>query len=531
MISQLHKRASRRYAVLVFLACLSLLLWRSFGDRHSKIYRTSWGSIKYFPSSFDWSKAKIYYPVDILKQLPDGEPKKLPVVQKHRTPPIRDPVTDERRENIKSAFKKSWDAYKRYAWGQDELMPLSAKGKRTFNGWGAQIVDAMDGLWIMGFKDDFHAAVQHVARIDWANTKGKPVDLFEVTIRYLGGLLAAYDLSQEPVLLHKAIELGDALYAAFDTPNRFPVRFINFNRAKTGRQQAESYMSIAASGTLCLEFTRLSQLTGDAKYYDATERIKLLFARFQNETKIPGMLTHDVDFTDETFMDSRFSLGGGADSFYEYLPKMHALLGGLDPEYEIMTVQALDAINSGLLYRPMTPTKDDILLPGSAFVMDGVKQMGFEMEHLACFAGGMYALAGKLLSRKDYIEVASRLTDGCVWLYDAFPTNIMPDNVELAPCPTRDKPCDYIKPAFADAIAQGLPEGFRKMRNGQYLLRPEAIESVYYMWRITGDTKWRDAAWRMWEGIVRYAETNLAFATVLDVNSAQKRNLDVMEVR
>src|SRR5690606_13483018 len=179
-------------------------------------------------------------------------------------------------------------------------------------------------------------------------------------------------------------------------------------------------MSGAAGGSLCLEFTRLSQMTGDPKYYDATERIKKFFFRVQKETKIPGLWPHDMNYREETADDSRFNPGAGMDSMYEYLTKMHALLGGLDPEYETMVTTALDAARDNILFRPMTPNKDDILMAGSVTINDGKATMMPEMEHLTCFVGGMYGLAGKLLSRDDYVDLGSRLTNGCVWAYDAF---------------------------------------------------------------------------------------------------------------
>jgi mannosyl-oligosaccharide alpha-1,2-mannosidase len=75
-----------------------------------------------------------------------------------------------------------------------------------------------------------------------------------------------------------------------------------------------------------------------------------------------------------------------------------------------------------------------------------------------------------------------------------------------------------------------LPDGFVRVRNSEYRLRPEAIESVFYMWRITGDEVWRAAAWRMWEAIVKQTETQEAFATISDVNRKGSDKRDKMEV-
>lgn len=102
------------------------------------------------------------------------------------------------------------------------------------------MVDTLDTLWMMGLKDEFHEAAAAAVTIDW-ETKETAVNMFETTIRHIGGLLSAYDLSQEPALLHKAIELGNMLYAGFDTPNRMPPFWLDFDKAKAGDLQPGSY--------------------------------------------------------------------------------------------------------------------------------------------------------------------------------------------------------------------------------------------------------------------------------------------------
>jgi mannosyl-oligosaccharide alpha-1,2-mannosidase len=125
---------------------------------------------------------------------------------------------------IRSVAKKSWDGYREHAWLKDELSPVSGKFRDPFAGWGATLVDSLDTLWIMGLKEEFAEAVKAVDKIDFTTTTRPDIPLFETTIRYLGGLLAAYDLSDKkyPNLLTKAVELAEVLISAFDTPNRMP---------------------------------------------------------------------------------------------------------------------------------------------------------------------------------------------------------------------------------------------------------------------------------------------------------------------
>lgn len=542
MLNYLQGRLGRRYIALFVFVCVCLFLWRGFNydstpsdsysdtDTSSSTGPKTIDSFKYIPSTYDWSKAEVFHPVDAIKQLPKGSPKKFPRVQARTSSSIlKDDISAKRKQDIKTKFIKSWEAYKTHAWTKDELMPLSGKGKTSLSGWSAQLVDALDTLWIMDLKDEFRRAVKEVAVIDWAKPSDPKINLFEVTIRYLGGLLAAYELSGEPALLAKAQELGDALYATFDTPNRLPSHWLYYETARRGEQQADSSMSGAAGGSLCLEFTRLSQITGDPKYYDATERIKQFFYRFQNDTMIPGLWPHDMNYRDEIVNDNRFNLGAGMDSLYEYLPKMHALLGGLDPEYEDMLIHSLEAAKEHLLFRPMTPEDSEIMMAGSAVVRNEKISLTAEMEHLTCFIGGTYGLAGKLLKREDFIDLGSRLTNGCVWAYDAFETNIMPENSQLVACTNKFGPCPYDESALPSARKTTLPDGFVKVRDARYMLRPEAIESVFYMWRITGDHTWREAAWRMWEAIVKETETEMAFASIEDVKKHASSKADSME--
>lgn len=178
----------------------------------------------------------------------------------------------------------------------------------------------------MGMKDQFTHAVEALDQIDFSTCSLDEINVFETTIRYLGGFLSAYDLSNEqfPSLLTKAIEMGDMLYFAFDTPNRMPITRWNFKAAARGATQiAPEGILLAELGSLTLEFTRLSQVTGDPKYYDAVQRIMDIFEEQQNATKLPGMWpvvvnAKDLDLTGAT----GFTIGGMADSTYEYLPKV-----------------------------------------------------------------------------------------------------------------------------------------------------------------------------------------------------------------
>lgn len=126
---------------------------------------------------------------------------------------------------MKESFIHSWEGYKKHAWLRDEVSPISGGGKDTFGGWAATLVDSLDTLWIMGLREDFELAVRACEAIDFTTTEAKDINLFETTIRYMGGFLAAYDISgtKYPTLLLKAVEVGELLMSCFDTPNRMPI--------------------------------------------------------------------------------------------------------------------------------------------------------------------------------------------------------------------------------------------------------------------------------------------------------------------
>lgn len=165
------------------------------------------------------------YPVDSYLRLPKGA-KKLPKIQ-HA--PVLETAKDKavrlgRLKEVRDAFLHSWAGYKKEAWAQDELRPLAGGYKSPFCGWAATMVDSLDTLWIMELYDEFDIALAELAKIDFTNTEGCNINLFETTIRHLGGLIATHDLTRGkyPLLMEKAVELAEILYTAFDTPNRMP---------------------------------------------------------------------------------------------------------------------------------------------------------------------------------------------------------------------------------------------------------------------------------------------------------------------
>ncbi|KAL2185679.1 glycoside hydrolase family 47 protein [Thermothelomyces heterothallicus CBS 203.75] len=496
--------------------------------------------IRFRPSSFDWSSVVQRYPVSSIRPLPTGSPQPQRPIQHAFPGYVHDATTRARQQAVRAAFVKSWTSYKTHAWLRDELAPVSGGGRTTFGGWAATLVDALDTLWIMGLTDDFYeAAAAAAARLDWADTPDSAANLFETTIRHLAGLLAAYDLSGEPALLAKARELGDMLYLAFDTPNRLPAFWFRFEDARQGRQVAGTDDPSANPCSLSLEFTRLSLLTGHPKYYDAVARVTDFLERSQNQSRLPGLWPRSINFRDESVdQQGAFTLGGQADSLYEYLAKMPALLGrGRAPaSYENMYRAAMDASARHMLFRPVVPDDDpegrDVLFAGDAYAYrDRRVERIPQGQHLACFAGGMFALGGRLFAIPDHVALGERLARGCAWAYHAFPTGLMPELFTMLPCDSLDGPCPWDENRWRrERGAVRLPRGFKSARDKRYMLRPEAIESLFLLYRMTGKEDLRDLAWRMFRSVMEATETPLANSAIADVTvEGETTKMDSME--
>ncbi len=532
----MFRRPLRRTVPVAIFVLLCLLLYLQNAGRpffSAAQYRKL--PYKYVSSDYDWAGFSFTHPwgPSDLVQLPAGESKPLRQIQfafQSGTPAASGSAKlKQRRDAVRAAFVKSWTSYKEHAWMWDELAPLSGSRKNTFGGLGATLVDALDTLWIMGLKDDFGEAVRAVAALDYTKTSDTSLNLFETTIRHLGGLLSAYDLSADPVLLRKATDLGDMLYVAFDTPNHLPSFWFSFADAKAGTQEAGTGDPAASPTSLALEFTRLSQLTGDPKYYSAISPVTALLEKTQQKSRLPGMWPRLINFRQETVPDNDFSLGALADSLYEYLPKMFALLGGREPRYEALYRTAMATVEDNLLFRPMTPDNADILFAGTVSVgNDAIARLDPESEHLACFAGGMFGLGGRLFGIDDHVELGDKLARGCAWGYAQFKTGILPEIFGLAPCESPDDGCTWNESRW-DAIAD-LPKGFTHARDARYILRPEAIESVFLLYRITGQPDLQDIAWDMFQAITKATETQFAFAAIANVNTDEPNKVDSMEV-
>jgi mannosyl-oligosaccharide alpha-1,2-mannosidase len=337
---------------LIYLVTNKHILWPRFSlapSRPSKIAHISWSSCPRTPpeaplsatgnEDFSWHDINVKNPIQSLQRLPRSKAVTIPQIQ-HQFEPLSEQrrfILEGRQDTIKQTFLRSWNTYRAKAWLHDELRPVSGTFKNPFSGWGATMVDSLDTLWIMDLRAEFEeaAAAAQDINFDPHYASQATVNMFETTIRYLGGFLAAYDLTdcQDHRLLEKAMEIGDMIISSYDTPNHMPVTRWDIHKFDQ-EQLAAEHGIIAELASATLEFTRLSQLTGDMRYYDIVARITSLLDSQQNRTKLPGMFPVAVNTRAEDLTQgSTFSFGAMADSAYEYFGKTFQLLGGRELQY------------------------------------------------------------------------------------------------------------------------------------------------------------------------------------------------------
>eukprot|EP01116_Phalansterium_solitarium_P018710 TRINITY_DN5057_c0_g1_i1.p1 TRINITY_DN5057_c0_g1~~TRINITY_DN5057_c0_g1_i1.p1 ORF type:complete len:606 (-),score=254.80 TRINITY_DN5057_c0_g1_i1:179-1996(-) len=388
---------------------------------------------------------------------------------------------------VKKAMQHGYGAYERIAFGTDELLPLDGRSN-NWMGLGLTILDSLDTLWIMDMKDEFGRAREWIAaNLDF--NKNRDVSLFETTIRVMGGLLGAFELSRDKLFLDKARELADRFLPAFNTPTGIPRCAVNLQNGQSHNPSWTGGASILSEvGTLQLEFTYLAHHTGQSHYRDTAIKV---FDVLDRATKPDGLYSVYVSPDNGQFTRQHVTLGALGDSFYEYLLKMSVMTG--ETRWRQMYDAAANAIR-GRLVQKSNPNKLTYL----AELIGG--QLHHKMDHLVCFAGAMFALASDGSSgaaKAADLELAAGITETCWQMYARTATGIAPEIIKF------EGGNDFIVPNDAH----------------HYLLRPEAVEALFYMWRYTHDQKYRDWGWSIFTAIEKYCRVQNGYSGIRDVTS------------
>jgi ER degradation enhancer, mannosidase alpha-like 2 len=376
-------------------------------------------------------------------------------------------------DRVKTEFLHAWNNYERYAWGHDALKPLS----KTPHDWYGQSllmtpVDALDTLILM--KLDAEAAKARALIInDLSFDRDVYVKNFEITIRLLGGLLSGYQLTGDKRLLGLAEDLGTRLLPAFNSPTGLPYVFVNL---RTG-QVREPVSNPAETGTLLLEFGTLSKLTDKPIFYEKAKRA--LVETYKRRSAI-GLVGSSINVETGAWTDKDSHISGGIDSYYEYLWKCWLLFG--DKDCLEMWNASIPAINKYLA--------DDTgaeLWYGHADMTTG-KRTATTYGALDAFFPALLALSGDL-------PRARRLQASSFNMWSLH--SIEPEEI------------DY-KTMQATAFT--------------YHLRPEIIESTYYLYHYTKDPQYRQMGDKIFNDFVKHCRTEAGYAALQNVITKEKRD-------
>ncbi|KAM8873454.1 endoplasmic reticulum mannosyl-oligosaccharide 1,2-alpha-mannosidase [Synchiropus picturatus] len=389
-------------------------------------------------------------------------------------------VTVQRLEEVRAAFRHAWKGYKDSAWGHDELKPISKSFGEWF-GLGLTLIDSLDTMWILNLKEEFKEARQWVSN-ELSFNKNVDVNLFETTIRVLGGLLSTYHLTKDELFLDKAKDLGSRLMPAFKTPSKIPFSDVNIGKGTAHPPRWTSDSTLAEVTSIQLEFRELSRLTNDPTYRDAVNEVMHLVHKLpgKQDGLVPMFInTNSGQFTHKGV----YTLGARADSYYEYLLKQWIQGGKMEDELLEDYLQAIDGVKKHLV-KQTGPNK-------WTFVGElSHNRFNPKMDHLVCFLPGTLALGVHYGLPGDHMDLAKELMQTCHQMYKQMETGLSPEiaHFSLQPGDAKDI---IVKPA-----------------DRHNLLRPETVESLFYMYRFTNDSKYRDWGWEILQNFNKYTKVS-----------------------
>src|SRR4051794_36500749 len=376
--------------------------------------------------------------------------------------------------SVRTEFLHSWQAYEKYAWGHDELQPLS-KTPRDWYGESLLMtpVDSLDTLLLMGLDEE--AAKARALIVDKLSfDKDVSVKNFEVIIRLLGGLLSGYQMTGDPRLLRLAEDLGKRLLPVFNSPTGMPYMYVNLKTGKTSGARSNP----AEIGTLLLEFGTLSKLTNNPVFYDKAKNAVVQL--YKRRSKI-GLVGEEIDVETGEWVSRASHVGGGIDSYYEYLLKCARLFG--DKDCEAMWKESVRALDKYL-----ADSRPTGFWYGQVDMVTG-KRTATEFGALHAFLPAVLALGGDLGRAKRLQESAYKM-----WNL----TGIEPEVI------------DY---RTMKVTAAGYP------------LRPEIMESAYYLFHSTKDPRYLEMGRTFFEGLVARCRTDAGYTVLKDVTTQEKGDL------
>ncbi|KAJ5490460.1 hypothetical protein LT330_008507 [Penicillium expansum] len=435
----------------------------------------------------------------------------------------RDSYWKTHQEEVKDVFVTSWDAYSKHAWGKDVFHPIAKTGDQMSpKGLGWIIVDSLDTLMIMNLTSQLSDARKWVNR-DLTYDQDQDVNTFETTIRMLGGLLSAHYLStqlpdvasrRDYVYLQKAIDLADRLLSAYESPSGIPYASVKLSTREGIQSHADGGASSTAEATtLQLEMKYLAHITGKEVYWRKAEHVMKVI----DDHRMPdGLLPIFVHPDTGNFRYQEIRLGSRGDSYYEYLVKQYLQTSGDEPIYSEMWEEALEGIQKHLV----TTTKHSNLQFIAELPTGIGGKLSPKMDHLVCFLPGSIAIAAtegrteaearKLptwnAKKEEQMKLARELMKTCWAMYAVTDTGLSPeitwfeaDDADLRPQPG-SRPLEKSK----NDVNSWKKDLIIKPLDAHNLQRPETVESLFLMFRVTEDPLYRKWGWEIFQSFKKH---------------------------
>jgi mannosidase alpha-like ER degradation enhancer 2 len=392
---------------------------------------------------------------------------------------------------VRSEFLHAWTGYKKYAWKHDDLKPLS----KSYHDWYSEPllmtpVDSLDTMILMGIKDEAAATKKFIIE-NLSFDKDLSVQNFEITIRLLGGLLSSYQLTGDKRLLALAEDLGTRLLPVFESPTGMPYRYVNL---KTGKVHGEK-SNPAETGTLLIEFGTLAKLTRRPIFYDKAKRA--LVETFKRRSPI-GLVGTWINVETGQWTDTDSHISGAIDSYYEYLLKCWLLFD--DQDCRRMWVESIAAINKYLADEVDHPFDRPVHTP--AYQRES-QRTGPELwyghaemstgKRTTTVYGALDAFFPATLALGGDLNRARRLQESSFKMWQLH--GIEPEELDY-------KKMEVVSPA--------------------YHLRPEIVESTYYLHHYTKDPRYLMKGQTLWKDFVKHCKTDVGYAALKSVVTKEK---------
>lgn len=352
-------------------------------------------------------------------------------------------------DEVRQEFLTAWTAYRRLAWGRDEIRPVSGGSNDFFIPGvplGLTIVESLDTLYLMELDGELEAAVS------WVDSslnfdRDARVHVFETIIRLVGGLLSGYHATGDAVLLTRARDLADRLMPAFNSPTGAPYRYVNLRTGAVSGNQ----VPLAEIGSNITEFGWISQLTGDQRYFNAAKRaLKAVYDRRSPLNLVGTTLNVDTG----TWTDGTARIDPPVDSFFEYLWDAYQFFGDTEIRSWYQTLTSAILQHLGETYNGRLWFKSVNMNTGAL--------VGRHQSELTSFYAGLLAQGGHLADGESY---------HASWAAALASHRLPPEGIN-----------------YTDFSASS-PE---------YQLRPEYVDSALFLWLITGKEVYRERARWLW---------------------------------